>query len=577
MALKPGGIALLCGIGAAVIFGVGYQMDGLNYFAAKQSKSAEIPVMERISAAESVAESRGAAVKINIAKADGSCQVNYVTIPWNGTTGLTYANGGVTTMPGSLMDQRGVRIKMERLDMYDQIMAQQVKFAEQVAKGVKCPTEGAAFATIMGDGYPAYIAGAQEAMKKLGQQLQVVGAIGFSRGEDKCIIDKAANPRGSLIAGVPGDGDINICIQYAADNGIPVNTDQTTYDPDAMNFLNVKEFTEADEKFIAGASERRINVKTRATETIKVNGTATWTPGDVKVAKARGNIKVLASTKEYMWQMPTIVIGNRDWMRQNPKFVENMLAAAFEGGEIVRSNDDALYKAAEINSVLFREQNAEYWAKYFKGTFENGIALGGSTTNNLGDNVFYFGLNGNDSLYKRVYTQFGNATIKHFPDFLTAMIPYEEVVNTNYLKTLAANAKGVELVAAKPTYDQSEPKKEFAKRAVAIEFESGKANITSAGIRSLNNVLDQLSISGLRVELRGHTDSVGDPMANQLLSKRRADAVKEWLMANAGSSFPSERISTKGYGDTEPIADNKTAEGKAKNRRVEIVLLSSGN
>lgn len=580
MGMKAGGKAILVGAAVAIFGGAVLYFDGLNYFTAKQSKPSEVPQMETIMKASPEAaqfQHGGAPIKIDIAKADGGCQVNVATIPWNAISGLTYANGGVTTQSGSLMEKRGVRLKIERVDMYDQIMAQQVKFAEAVKAGEKCPKEGAAFAIIMGDGYPAYINGAQEAMKKIGHQLQVIGAVGYSRGEDKCIIDKGANPRGSLIAGVPGDGDVNICIQYAADNGIPVNTDQKTYDPDAMNFVNVKEFTEADEKFIAGATETRINTKTKKSDAVKVNGSATWTPGDVKLAKQRGNIKVLASTKEYMWQMPTIVIGNRDWMAKNAKFVENMLAAAFEGGEMVRSDSAALLKAGEINSILFKEQNAEYWAKYFRGSVENGISLGGSTTNSLGDNLFLFGLNGNDNLYKRVYTVFGNVAIKYFPDFLTTMVPYDEVVNTNYLKTLTVHAKGADLQAAKPTYDQSAPKQTFAKRAVAIEFETGKATITAAGVKALNEVLDQLSISGLRVQLNGHTDNVGDPAANQLLSKKRADSVKDWIMANAGSSFPAERLTTRGYGDTEPVADNKSAAGKAQNRRVEIILLTTSN
>jgi OOP family OmpA-OmpF porin len=576
MALKTGGKVILIGIAVAAVFGIGIKMDGLNYFTAKQSKAAEVPQMETMKGSVASYQHGGTPIKIDIAKSDSTCQVKLLTLPWNGITGLSYANGGVNTADGSLMDKRGVKLHIERQDAYDQMMSEQVKFAEAVKKGDKCPSAGAAFTIIMGDGYPAYIKGAQETMKKLGQQLQVIAAVGYSRGEDKCIIAKDGNPRGALIAGVPGDGDINTCIQFAADNGIPVNSDQKTYDPDAMNFLNVKEFTEADEKFITGYTDTRINTKTRKSEQIKVNGSATWTPGDVKVAtKLNGNIKVLASTKEYMWQMPSVIIGNQMWMSQNPKIVENMLAAAFEGGEAVRTEDGALMKAAEVNSMIFKEQTGEYWAKYFKGVTENGINLGGSTTNGLGDNAFLFGLNGNDNLYKRVYTTFGNIGIKYFPDLLPSLVPYDDVVNTNYLKTLVSHAKGNELVAAKPTYDPTAPKQTFAKRAVSIEFETGKATITSAGLHQLNDVLDQLSINGLRVQLNGHTDNVGDSASNQLLSKKRADAVKDWIMSNAGSSFPAERLTTRGYGDTDPVANNKSAEGRAKNRRVEIVLLTN--
>jgi outer membrane protein OmpA-like peptidoglycan-associated protein len=91
----------------------------------------------------------------------------------------------------------------------------------------------------------------------------------------------------------------------------------------------------------------------------------------------------------------------------------------------------------------------------------------------------------------------------------------------------------------------------------------------------LNDLIDQISISGLTVQVNGHTYNVGNSASNQLLSRKRAEAVKAWLMANASSSFPSERIRAKGYGDTQPIADNETYEGKARNRRVEIMLLTT--
>jgi OOP family OmpA-OmpF porin len=85
----------------------------------------------------------------------------------------------------------------------------------------------------------------------------------------------------------------------------------------------------------------------------------------------------------------------------------------------------------------------------------------------------------------------------------------------------------------------------------------------------LNDLLDQIAVSSLSVQINGHTDSVGNPTSNLALSKARAEAVKEFLMANAGSNFPAERITTRGYGDTQPIGTNE------QNRRVEIILFST--
>ena len=86
-------------------------------------------------------------------------------------------------------------------------------------------------------------------------------------------------------------------------------------------------------------------------------------------------------------------------------------------------------------------------------------------------------------------------------------------------------------------------------------------------------MLDQVAVSGLAVQVSGHTDNVGAPSTNLALSKRRAEAVSAWLQANASSSFPKERVRTRAYGDQQPVAANDTADGRARNRRVDIALV----
>lgn len=569
---------------SAAIFGFTKYGGGLDYLKPKVAIEASIPKFDTFG--DKVAGTNAAPgqtpntpSKIAVTPAASSYTAKVLTIPWNGITGLSYANGGVLTQPDSLMAKGGVKLNIERQDSYAQMTTELVKFATAVSKGDNTPTEGAAFAIIMGDGYSAFVGGAQEALSKVakGQQLEVIGAIGYSRGEDKCIVEAGGDPKGSMIAGVLGDGDINICIQYASDNGIAVNTDQKTFNPDAMNFVGVDSFVDGDKKFIDGAKETRLNVKTQKREDIKVNGTATWTPGDVNVARHK-KIRVLASTKEYIWQMPTVVIGNKQWMANNKPFVENMLAAAWQGGEIVRSNDTELMRAAATNAKIFKEEDAGYWAKYFKGTVENGVSLGGSTTIGLADNLFLFGLNGNDQLYKRIYNVFGQITVKYFPDFLKEVVPYESVVNTTYIASLASKVTDVsKLEIAKPSYTNVQTGATFAKKAVTVEFDSGKATLTPKGAKELNEVMDNLAVSGLVVEIRGHTDSVGNTEANMQLSKARAESVRKYIMANASSTFPEGRLRSKGYGDIEPIADNSTPVGRATNRRVEIVQLTTSN
>lgn len=74
----------------------------------------------------------------------------------------------------------------------------------------------------------------------------------------------------------------------------------------------------------------------------------------------------------------------------------------------------------------------------------------------------------------------------------------------------------------------------------------------------------------LKVEIGGHTDNVGDDSSNQVLSDNRAKAVRDWLIENG---IAADRLTHKGYGETEPIASNDTEEGRAQNRRTELKII----
>jgi outer membrane protein OmpA-like peptidoglycan-associated protein len=74
----------------------------------------------------------------------------------------------------------------------------------------------------------------------------------------------------------------------------------------------------------------------------------------------------------------------------------------------------------------------------------------------------------------------------------------------------------------------------------------------------------------IRIEIRGHTDNVGEPGENQMLSESRARAVYDWLVEKG---VASGRLSSRGFGEKMPIASNDTEQGRQDNRRVEFVLI----
>jgi outer membrane protein OmpA-like peptidoglycan-associated protein len=103
-----------------------------------------------------------------------------------------------------------------------------------------------------------------------------------------------------------------------------------------------------------------------------------------------------------------------------------------------------------------------------------------------------------------------------------------------------------------------------------ILFDTGRATLKPESSKELQLVVDVLKADdALRLEIQGHTDNVGQPAANLTLSQQRAAAVRDYLVKTGGVA--SSRLTSAGFGDTKPVAPNTTDEGRAQNRRVEIV------
>ncbi|WP_300674489.1 OmpA family protein [Desulfoluna sp.] len=109
-------------------------------------------------------------------------------------------------------------------------------------------------------------------------------------------------------------------------------------------------------------------------------------------------------------------------------------------------------------------------------------------------------------------------------------------------------------------------------RLYGLSFSSGKAVIDYKYFALLAKVRDTFKeFPGCSVVIEGHTDSLGSDKVNKRLSKDRADSVRHYLIAN--SLVTDEKISSVGYGESKPVASNETREGRASNRRIDVVIL----
>lgn len=128
-----------------------------------------------------------------------------------------------------------------------------------------------------------------------------------------------------------------------------------------------------------------------------------------------------------------------------------------------------------------------------------------------------------------------------------------------------------------PPYSSPPPSpaqpKVIDKITLMIHFDIDKSNIRKSDEAELKRGIDFVKrYPGSEVRVEGHTDSAGTDTYNQKLSERRAEAVKNYLVQKG--AVDASKITSAGYGETRPVASNKTEQGKAQNRRVEILILS---
>jgi OmpA-OmpF porin, OOP family len=516
---------------------------------------------------------------------NGGTAITWERMAWNSQFSGMYANGGVRTTKGSLFDKAHLDVTYLRQDDCNKQMADLAKFAGEYKTNPNTP---AILITFMGDGMPAFMTSLSKELEALGPEYQPIiipVAHGKSYGEDQIMGPSAwkqdpHNAVGKCVAGVLRDGDVNILLKWAGDNGIKVNPDETTYDPQAINLIAASDFLDAPTKYITGYTESRkiiSNGKTTGRDTtVGVDAVATWTPGDVNVATKKGGLVTIANTRQYASQMPNQTIVIKKWAYDHRTDIENMIIALAQAGDQVRSFNEAKKFAAEVSAHVYQEQNAGYWLKYYNGVEETDLQglkvnLGGSAVFNLADMANTYGL-GTDKVdrYKAVYNTFGNLMVKMYPALMPGFMPYEKAVDKSFLLSVISNHPELLEGKAIETQYASQITETVSSRSYHIEFETGSATISPSSYKMLDEIFESAVVAeGLKLGIYGHTDNSGSDAVNIPLSGKRAAAVKDYLLRKG---LKEDRIEAKGLGAAKPVADNGTANGRSRNRRVEIVL-----
>lgn len=171
----------------------------------------------------------------------------------------------------------------------------------------------------------------------------------------------------------------------------------------------------------------------------------------------------------------------------------------------------------------------------------------------------------------KTYTLLGVAGNGQVNKFDLATIAYSEPVS--FIKVIGKDAKGQSPgFDLRNVYGLPGSNRPVAEKPIILEnvvFQTNRSDLMPASLASLDKLVNELQDhSAMKIEIRGHTDSIGRADVNLVLSEQRANAVMEYLVSKG---IEQTRLSSKGFGSSSPIASNGSEEGRKKNRRVEFV------
>lgn len=540
---------------------------------------------------------------------------------WQAHTGFIYANGGGRTLEDSLIGIEGLNVNLVHQDDTNITLKDAVgKIKEYKDSGGK--TGGNLAFTLMGNAAVSLVEPLQAQLKAIDPSYRFIGVdlVGKSDGEDQGIgpVEWMTNPeaaKGKFIIGVYDDGDIQLVALWCKQVGLKLNLDYKTYNPNALNVINVGDFITAGKMFIAGTVQDPRPViddngrKTGKTTAdlgviVKGDGVTSWTPVDRNIynalkTKDPGRLQGLGTftstgAGEQRKVMPTLLVVFNKWAEANSDKLSKMLYAVHSGSLQVEAHSDAFQKAMEYNSDLLgtwdgdandKASQVKARAEAYKGYTAPGtkLRIGGSTVFSFQDTANMLSMGGSsedleNSMYASTYRVFGDLMINSYPEKeIKSYTKFSDFFDARYFRAAYARAKsdgiGGTEIQTKQEYVPNTGDR-LGSDTFRLEFDSNKSTIRADGMAELRKIQDAYAGNDYAIQIIGHTDRAGGDVVNLPLSRDRAETVKAALIKANPQAFGGKRITTDGKGSGEP-PKNAVFGSKgdcAACRRVEIVI-----
>jgi outer membrane protein OmpA-like peptidoglycan-associated protein len=298
----------------------------------------------------------------------------------------------------------------------------------------------------------------------------------------------------------------------------------------------------------------------------KVDVACLWEP-DVTLALAgRPGSHRLFSTADATELVADVLLTRKELLDTRPDVAQKLAKTWFLGVEKAEKDRAAAANLIAKTCSRFRDE---------LGPEKTLAALGWAKWTNLADNVRLFGLDGTAPAFDRVYNQADSIWI-NYPQaeikerFAPAVLRDDRIVRALWEEA------GKPPVTPSESYDPNVAFRGAAlfTKPVSISFDPSSAALSPTALALINKeILPQLEIArGMSVRVEGNTDNIGSDSENLLLSQQRARAIVEYLVMRG---VPRNRLLARGNGASKPIATNKTREGRAQNRRTDILFIRS--
>jgi NitT/TauT family transport system substrate-binding protein len=299
----------------------------------------------------------------------------------------------------------------------------------------------------------------------------------------------------------------------------------------------------------------------------KVDVACLWEPDVTLALEARPGSHRLFSTADATELVADVLLAREDFLEAHRDIAEKLARVWFRAVEKAERDKPAAAKLISTASPRFRDE---------MGYDKTLAALDWVRWTDLSDNVRFFGLDGTPPAFDRVYNQADSIWITYPQAEIKDRFAPVTLRDDRVVKSIW-EAAGKPVPRATEVYEPRIAQKGEAlfTKSLSINFPTASSHLDAEAIALINSqVVPALQIAkAMYVRIEGNTDSVGDKDTNQKLSERRAWTIVEYLVSRG---IARERMVARGNGANNPMASNKTPDGRAQNRRTDILFIKDG-